>query len=480
MSFAPVMRPWEHQTRALSRAENREFFAYLMEMGTGKTKVVIDEMLSLYDRGEITTALIIAPKGVYSNWVLNELPAHVPGHMSDEVFVAQWHAGGGTAAQRDALTRILQPLPGLRILVMNTEAFSSGPRGIEMATQFLSSAERSYMVVDESTFIKSPSAQRTKNITRTGRLASFRRIMTGAPVPRSPLDIWAQAEFLKPGLLGQSYFAFRSRYAVLKDMNFGSRRVTTVVGYRNTDELAERIKPWSFRVTKDECLDLPPKIYTTRLVDFTDQQRRIYSEIRDFAIAEIENETSVSAMAVIVQLQKLQQVLCGHVRDDNGQMVEIPTNRVDALAEIVSETTGKVIIWSRFRPDIVKIAARLEKEYGEGTVSQFHGGNTATRDREASEFIHNPDRRFMVSSYAGGHGNTWIVADTVVYYSNSFDLEKRVQSEDRSHRGGQTRRVTYVDLCVPGTVDEKTIKALRAKIDMAAAITGDNYREWVI
>lgn len=478
--YVPPIQPWEHQTRALARARDREFFAYLMEMGTGKTKVAIDEICELYIRGLVDAALIFAPKGVYMNWVRKELPEHVHPEILEQALVVHWMPGGGNKEHQGRLVSLLEPQPGLRILVMNIEAVSVGSRGVDFARDFLTSSwPRNYMVVDESTFIKTPSAQRTKNVVSLGDSARYRRIMTGAPVPRGPLDIFSQADFLKPGLLGVSWYAFRARYAVMKNQRFGSRKVKVVVGYRNIEELNERIQPWSFRVTKDECLDLPAKIYQLREVEMTPEQESWYAQLRDFAFAELDQETTVSSSAVIVQMLRLQQMLCGHVTDDNGELREVPTRRVDALVEVCQEAPGKVIIWSRFRHDVEVIVARLRKEFPDTTVAQFHGGNVTTRHIDAERFVNDPDCRWMVATYAGGHGNTWIVADTVVYYSNDFDLEKRMQSEDRAHRAGQTRHVTYVDLCVRNTVDERIIDALRRKINIAAAVVGDGYREWL-
>lgn len=228
-------------------------------------------------------------------------------------------------------------------------------------------------------------------------------------------------------------------------------------------------------------MDLPPKVFIPRDVDLTPEQIRIYDQIKGEALAMLGSEAFVSTPSVITQLLRLQQVICGHVVDDDGNVHDIPTNRLAALMETVEETDGKVIIWSRFRRDIESIAQALGKEYGHGSVAQFHGGNVKTRQDDVNRFINDPSCRFMISNaQSGGRGNTWIVANTVVYYSNDFDLENRVQSEDRAHRGGQTKSVTYVDLIARGTVDERIVKALRSKMDVAAAVTGDDLKEWLI
>jgi SNF2 family DNA or RNA helicase len=257
--------------------------------------------------------------------------------------------------------------------------------------------------------------------------------------------------------------------------------VPIVKSYKNLDELHAKIAPYSYRVTKDECLDLAPKIYMTRDVELTDEQRRMYDEMRRTATAELDGQ-HVVARAVVTKMLRQQQILCGHATDESGRVLRVKSNRIEQLLEVLDEHEGKAIVWSTWRPEIEDIVAAIQREYdSREIVAQFHGGNASTRGDEERRFLSDPACRFMVSSQAtGGFGNTWIVADLVVYSSNNHDLELRDQSEDRAHRKGQTRSVTYVDLVAQGTVDEKIISCLRRKIDLAAQINGDNYREWLI
>ncbi len=470
-------KPYAHQIRALTAGEGQEDFAYFMEMGTGKTKVSIDEWTELYIRHNIDAVVVLAPKGVYMNWVLNEIPAH----MAIGGVVVEWRAGGGSKSHQKKLVDHLLPCNKIRVLVMNIEALSSGNKGINYLKRFLK-VHRCYMVVDESTFIKNPRANRTKSVVSLGDLAVYRRIMTGAPVTRSPLDLFSQFQFLDPSLLGfKSYYAFRARYAVMQQMIYGGRKVQIVVGYRNMSDLTEKVKKHSFRVTKEECLDLPPKVYQRREVELTKEQQTAYTQMREFAIAELGNGEVISATTVITQLLRLHQIVCGQTMDDNGDIRSIKSNRVSALMDVISETDGKVVIWSKYRAGITDIVESLSKEYGENSVAQYHGGNVRTRQADVKLFLTDPECRFMVSNaQSGGYGNTWVVAHTVIYFSNDYDLEKRVQSEDRVHRVGQTKSVTYVDLVASGTVDEKILKALRNKINISTAIMGEGYREWII
>lgn len=469
-------KPFTHQRNALKAARNKKAFAYLMEMGTGKSKVIIDEIGILHSEGEIDCAVILAPKGVYMNWVLGEIPIH----LGIDADVVAWYSGGGNKSQQRDLARVLEPKKSLRILVMNIEALSSGAKAANYLERFLSSG-RSYMAIDESTLIKNPGSNRTKKVTKIGRAATYRRIATGSPVTRSPLDLYPQFDFLESRLLGSSsFYSFRARYAVMEQKDFGGRKFSVVVGFRNVEELTPRVEQHSFRVMKEECMDLPPKVYTRRDVDLTDEQRRAYQEMKTAAFAEI-GEGFASAQSAITILLRLHQITCGHVTDSEGDIIPLKSNRVNVLMDAVAETDRDVIIWARYRHDIKSITEALRKEYGDDSVAEFHGGNTQTRHIDADNFKNSPECRFMVSNQqSGGYGNTWVNAKTVIYFSNDYDLEKRLQSEDRAHRSGQTDSVTYVDLVANGTVDEKILNALRKKINIADTIMGDDYREWIV
>lgn len=495
MIFTPVYPPYAHQSQARSAARTpdggyKSGYALLMEMGTGKTKTDIDETCEMFCEGLIDCYWVVSPKGVMMNWVNRELPTHLPDEILKSVTIVEWRAGGGNKAHQKRLAALLDPTDDLRILVMNVEALSTGDKAYSYAERFIKSARRGCKgTVDESTTIKNHSANRTESVVKLGELCSVRRIMTGSPVTKSPLDLFGQLRFLMRNPLGfSSFYSFRARYAVMQKKSFGGRSVNIVVGYRDVEDLNKKIAPYSFRVKKEGCLDLPPKVYEQREVELTPEQRRIYDSMLETATAALDGEAHVTATEVITQILRLHQVVCGHVVDELGITHEVPTNRVQALLDIVEETSGKIIIWSRYRHDIENICRALRKEYGDASTVEYHGG-VSVKEREVNvsrfqgtvDTPHDPECRFMVSNpQVGGFGVTWVVANTVIYYSNSYDLELRVQSEDRAHRVGQTKSVTYVDLVAPGTVDEKILKALRNKINIASAVLGDGYREWLL
>ena len=479
MAYEYKTKPYAHQKEALKRSLPRREFAFLMEMGSGKTKVAIDEIGILFDQREIDAAVVIAPKGVYSNWPNREIPTHMPTDLLDSAMMYMWN---GLANSREKWTAdAILTHRGLAILVMNVEAVSSSAKAFEYLKKFMTK-RRCAIYVDESTTIKNHQALRAKNLTKLAPLAHYRRIMTGSPVPRSPLDFFAQFNFLKPGLIGsKNFIAFRAKYAVMEQRVFGGRSVQTVSGYRNLTELTDRVKEHSFRVTKEECMDLPPKVYMTRSVELTDEQTKAYVAMREEAFAELDAGGFATATAVITQILRLHQIVCGHITDADGQLVRLKSNRVSALLDVCDEIDGKTIVWARYREDIRSITAALRDVYGNDSVVEYHGG-VVMSDREYAvngfQDLESPVKFFVANQATGGYGITLTAASNVIYYSNDYDLEKRLQSEDRAHRSGQTKSVLYVDLVSPNTVDDKILDSLKNKKSIADLVTGDAVREW--
>ena len=474
------LKPFDHQIKALKQGWNKHEFGFFMEMGTGKSKVLIDNIGILHLNYGLEFALIIAPKGVYRNWVAKEIPEH----MSDEVpyRVIRWVSSPNKTQQKE-LKSVADKFEGLTIFVINVEAFSTVKgqnAGKWLAQRF---GGRGLIAIDESTTIKNHKAKRTKALLKIAAGFQFRRLLTGSPITKSPMDVYSQCEFLRPGLLGfDSYYAFQGRYAVINRRTMGAHSFQQIVGFKNLDELTERIDRYSFRVLKKDCLDLPDKIYTVRYVGLTDEQAKMYKSIQETAIVMLESGDLVTAPAVITQLLRLQQVMSGHLKTDDGDTIYFPSRRVDALKEILEEHAGKVIIWSRFRYDIIQITKVLAETYGEESVASYYGDTTDDARNNIVKQFQSPDSklRFFVGNPAtAGYGLTLTEADLVVYYANDFNLETRIQSEDRAHRIGQKNNVTYIDLITEGSIDEKIVKSLRDKIDIGAQVLGEQAREWL-
>jgi SNF2 family DNA or RNA helicase len=485
MNYKFKTKPYAHQIKALEKSWNKIAYAYFMEMGTGKSKVLVDNIAMLYDNGNINGALIIAPKGVYRNWYSSEIPIHLASHIQHKMVL--WTASTSKAKDKE-YQQLFKSDYDLHILVMNVEAFST-KKGIDFAAKFLRT-HKTIMAVDESTTIKTPTAKRTKAIVALGKNAIYRRILTGSPITKSPLDLYTQCEFLDEDLLGHgSFYSFRNRYAIMIDRNFGGRRVQIVGGYKRLDELTDILNVFSYRVLKEDCLDLPEKIYIKREIELTEEQKMAYSTMKSAALAQL-NGKLATAPHVLTQMMRLHQITCGHLKNDDGTITNLKNNRLKELLKVLEEVEGKVIIWANYIHDIEAIVeaistAKDENQqliYGPKSIVQYYGAiSSEERQKTIDRFQDKEsDARFFVGNpQTGGYGITLTCANTVIYYSNGYDLEKRLQSEDRAHRIGQKKSVTYVDLIAAKTVDEKIVKALRSKINIASTILGEELREWI-
>ena len=476
MKYKFRLKPYKHQLTALEKSWNKQNYAYFMEMGTGKTKVLIDNMSMLYDKGKIDGALIIAPKGVVKTWYEQELPAHLPEHIENVTILWQSNI---TKSQQEKLDSLFEIETALHILVMNVEAFSTD-KGVKFAAKFLNS-HKTLMAVDESTTVKTPTAKRTKNIIDLGKYAKYKRILTGSPVTKNPLDLYSQCEFLDPYLLDfTSYYAFRNRYAEMKTMHIRGRSIQVVNEFKNLGELSDTLGNFSYRVLKEDCLDLPDKIFTKRHISLTPDQFKVYQQMKKQAIAVLNGKVT-STMTVLTQLMRLHQITCGHFTADDGTTQLLPNNRISELMNILEETEGKAIIWANYQRDVNQIIQAIVKEYGKESIVDYYGLTPQDERQENIKKFQNGDEcRFLVGTpQTGGYGITLTKANTVIYFSNGYDLEKRLQSEDRAHRIGQKKAVTYIDIICEDTVDEKIVKALREKINIASEVLGEELKEWI-
>ena len=476
MNYKFKTKPYEHQLTALEKSWNRETYAYFMEMGTGKTKVLIDNAAMLYDKGKIDGLLVIAPKGVIGTWYKQELPTHLPDHI--ENVAVMWQANINKK-QQEKLKTLFEIETALHILIMNVEALSTD-KGLKFAQKFLLS-HKTLITIDESTTIKNPKALRTKNIIQISDMAKYRRILTGSPVTKNPLDLFSQCYFLDPYHLDhQSYYSFRTRYAIMKTAYISGRSIQLVSGFKHLAELAEKLKPFSYRVLKEDCLDLPPKIYMKRNIELSAEQKKVYKEMKEKALANLHGK-QITTMTALTQLMRLQQITCGHFVADDGTTQKIKSNRLDELMDILDEVEGKAIIWAHWQADIKNIIKEIKKVHGPGSVVDYYGLTPQDqRDKNRNAFQNDSKVRFIVGTpQTGGYGITLTAANTVIYYSNGYDLEKRLQSEDRAHRIGQHKPVTYVDIIAEETVDQKIVKALRKKINIASEVMGEEIIDWI-
>ena len=476
MNYKFKTKPYAHQLTALEKSWNKENYAYFMEMGTGKTKVLIDNLAMLYDKGKVDGALIIAPKGVVKTWYEQELPTHLPDHIENVSVLWQPNI---TKTQQEKLDSLFEIDSALHILVMNVEAFST-EKGVKFATKFINS-HKTLMAIDESTTIKTPSARRTKNIIKIGVNAKYKRIMTGSPITKNPLDLYTQCEFLDPWLLDfSSYYAFRNRYAEMKTMHVSGRSIQVVDKFQNLGELSDTVKEFSYRVLKEDCLDLPPKNFIKRHITLTPDQKKVYEQMKKAAIAVL-NKKVTTTVSVLTQLMRLHQITCGYVTADDGSIQEVDSNRMNELMSILEETEGKVIIWANYQFSVGDIIQKITKKFGKESYVHYYGLTPQeVRQENIKRFQNDPECRFIIGTpQTGGYGITLTQANTVIYYSNGYDLEKRLQSEDRAHRIGQKKTVTYIDIIAEDTIDEKIVEALRKKINIASEVLGEELKDWI-
>jgi SNF2 family DNA or RNA helicase len=480
MNYKFKTKPYAHQITALEKSWNKAHFAYFMEMGTGKSKVLIDNIAMLYDKGKINGALIVAPKGVYQNWFDIEIPNHLPTHIEKKMVLWKASFMKDNKIVSKEVDALFETGTDLHILVMNVESLST-KNGVTFANKFLSCHE-TLMAIDESTTIKNPDAIRTRSIVQLGKSAKYRRILTGSPVTKSPLDLYKQCEFLNEGLLDYtSYYAFKTRYSVLRTANFGGRSVQIVVGYKNLDELSQRIEQFSYRVLKEDCLDLPSYSFTKRIIQLSKEQKKIYDSMKQLALAQLDGKLMTTATA-LVQLMRLHQITCGHFKSDDGTVQKIKNERLDALMDILSEVENKAVIWAHYKHDIEIIVEAIKKEYGPDSYVTYYG-DTPSEIRQNNIKLfqdENSKVRFLIGTpQTGGYGITLTAGNVMIYYSNGYDLEKRTQSEARINRAGQKRKMTYIDIIAEDTVDEKIVEALRKKVDIASKVMGEELKEWI-
>ena len=453
--------PFEHQRKTFYLSRDQKVFALLMEQGTGKTKVVIDNSAYLYSKGEISALVVIAPNGVHRNWI-REVDTHLPDWCEHQI---TYYKSGMNKKEIEAFESVRSSKDCLKIFTFNVEAFTS-PKAVHWMEKILLSNDV-MLVVDESNRIKTPGAKRTKLITKFVKQAKYKRILTGTPITKNAADVYAQFKFLDTQILGyESFYSFRNQYCVM-----GGFEQRQIIAYKNLDELSRNVEGHSFRVLKKDCLDLPPKIYQRHFVEMSERQKKMYNTMKKGFIAELEGNV-IEAPEAITRLLRLQQILCGWFPTENErvQPIDEKNPRIEALKDVLEGIESKVIIWARFRADI----RAIERLLGDLAVS-YHGGvDSDARELAIDRFQKDPAIRYFIGTpQAGGTGLTLTAAEYAIYYSNSFDLEQRLQSEDRCHRIGTKNNVTYIDIECQKSIDSKIIKALRDKKNIADIITKD-------
>lgn len=496
-----------HQVVALERAAGKKGFALLMEQGTGKTVVFLEEGMRLHATGEIDCILVLAPNGVHENWILDQVPAHIP---DDFPCVAAYYATDATIKERKAIDRVMTPrkvgevLP-LRILSVSYDSLLVD-KAFKDAESFVSSG-KCMIVADESHKIKNMDARRTRRAINLRKQCPYRRIGTGTVTAGNPLDAFSQFSFLEEGLLGtESLVVFRKEYCELLPQTHGvvrhiierreralgrkmssqeiERFMPAIVAtdpqgrpiYKNLDKLQALIAPHSYRVLKTDCLDLPEKQYETRYFRLTPAQRRVYGMMEKEQRHILEDGTVLTATK-LVAMSKLRQITSGFVLMRDGTVSYLEDNpRVQLLHEELESIAEQGVIWSQYKEEQRSIA-RVCKELGV-TCETVNGDVPMKRRREIRDEFKAGNLQWISAHPATmAEGYTLVQGKVVYYYSNGFNMIERVQSEDRTHRIGQNDTVTYRDFVAIDTRDDNVVWALQHRLDTAAMISGDPARK---
>lgn len=486
-------QPWDHQKTALLLGRDADAFAYLMDQGTGKTRVVLDDAAHNYLAGRIEALLVLCPNSVKTNWVAWSEVDATDKHLTIIVprDKAVWISNSNAAEKKlwenfeDEIEFLIEREGKMNdtliILSVNYDAIHL-PRVNDFLTEFVKTF-RTMIVADESTKIKKQGSRRTKAAIALRQHCPIARIMTGTPIIKRPEDAYAQFMFLDPDILGfNSYYAFRNRYCIM-----GGWEGREVVSYQRLDELSDKIASSSYRVMKEDCLDLPPKVYLpTRYVTMTKEQAKAYKTMQKDMYAEHDSGI-VEARIVLTQQMRLQEITGGYLpklcplsgdRIGTQELVDPKANpKFKEALDLVESNTGQFIIWSCFRAEIDGITEVL-RDFGY-KIAVFDG---RANDREKlairKEFERGEWDGIVANAAAGGMGiDEFKVATLSIYISNrAGDTEGRVQSEDRTHRGGMGASISYCDILVHNSVDTKIRRLIDSDITLSQSIMKDGLK----
>jgi len=436
-------KPFDHQKIAISLGLKNRNFAFFMEMGTGKTKVILD-IIGYYlpkIKELRRPALVVCPVSVLWNWEV-QIKKHRP---ELKVQVLSGSLNG----------KIMGLISDADVFIVNYE---SAWRMYES----LAKIKWGFVILDESTRIKNRAAKQAKAMIKLGSVASRRYILTGTPAPNSPLELYNQIRFLDPNVFGDNWYFFRDRYCIM-----GGYGGYQVLGYKNLEELSKKVSGISYRVLKSECLDLPDKIYKQYRMPMTTVQAKAYKELSEELVTEVDG-TEIRAEVVLAKLTKLRQIASGFVYLPDKSF-KFESNKLEKLEEIVLEyaKNHKIVIWASFKEELNIISKKLDEHK---IVHSILDGSTAPLQRQAmiGSFMNDPNHRiFLANQRAGGIGIDLYAADYCIFYSNDYSPEIRLQAEDRLHRIGQKNHVTYIDLISKGSIDSTISWLLVHKQDLS-------------
>ncbi len=478
-------KPFDHQAVELNAHGLDKVRAIHHEQGTGKTWLALATAEKLFAAGKIDAMFVLAPPGLHTNWVTYEIPDHLGIEHSAIAFQTK---KAKTKKHMRACNAILNnDAQSFPILAMSYPGIKTAA-GKKLAKAFLK-RHRCLYVADESNRIKTPSAKITRTVLASADYADYKRTLCGTPITNTPFDVYTQFRFLAktfwsetPYGLG-SFQCFKTFFGIWEKGYNGKmdREFEQCVGYKNLEILTELVKSMSSRVLKEDVLDLPDKLYSYAGFEMSPRQWKLYKELEDDFMCELEGEMLFTPLA-ITRLLRLQQVACGYLptgEEGECHLIEEKNPRLRMLGEITQDLPHKAIIWARFIKDIDLICEMLGDTAvrWDGTVGEDQRETNKLRFKTAPV----DEVQFMVATPESmGEGHTLNEAKTTIYYSNSFKMKERHQSEDRNHRAGQENQVNYIDIVADNTKDVHIIDALRKKFDNASKVIDGKIRSWLL
>lgn len=464
--------PYEHQLEEYEEYWDDPARALLWQMRTGKSKAVIDSIARNFIEDKIDGVFIIAPNGVHDNWIRREFPKHCPIGWEGNA----WVSNAKKKKKHDE--RILSIIKGIRsrrflgVIAVNVESLLI--KKVQQLAGSMVTGSRIALIVDESHKFSNPSAKRTKRLLTMVHHFPWRRILTGTPTGNSPLKIFSQFEILKPSALGfQKYNQFKRRYA---DFEQGLNRKTNryyeqITGYKNQEELQIKISDFASVVLRSDCEDLPDIMNMRRYIIMSKTQTEAYRTMAKQYMVELEDGDIVETTEVTVRLIRMQQILSNFIVKETGEIAiidEKKNSRIDALVDIVEESSDKIIVWCRYREEL----RQLEEKFGKISVS-YHGGvKPKDRVKAMNRFEKDPScKLFLGQPACAGEGLDLSAADTIVWFSHSFDVTVRDQASERATKTGK-KSIAVIDFVTPDSVDEYILENLEKKQEISKKLTG--------
>lgn len=478
--------PFAHQLACYEKTKDLAAYALLWEQGTAKTKPVIDTGCHLFTLGKINAVLVVAPNGVDENWVKDQIPEHCWEDVLKVSRLQLYRPEKRTTKWHEKEMRQSIYHEGLLWLCVPYDTFIS--KGGKKYIWEVLRRRKCLYVCDEASDIKTPGAKRSMSIIASSKYADYKRILEGTPITKDPFDIYNQIRFIDHEFwvreLGiDTFMAFKVLFGMwVKRGNEESPfDLGTCVAYRNIDLLRSLLAKTGSRVLKKDVLDLPERLYNKRYHELNSEQKRVYKELKDDMMSAV-NGQQITVGLPIVQLLRLQQVVCGYIPvdslDDEPQPVELlgKTNpRLELAEHCTSIYHRQGIIWARFHKDIDLLADML------GNRAVVYDGRVPNEERQRNKeaFQRGDVQWILANQQAMARGHTLNEAKLMMFYSNSYRARDRLQAEDRNHRAGQDESVEVIDLIASGTVDTKIVSNLRKKVDVASQVLGDDPREWI-